>query len=113
MMYNELNHPLSYTPFKDFRWTIKEEQRLFNSYESLNEEKAKLLFPDRTWDTVKKKARSLGLFQVLQWTEEEINILKQGTFKPFEELTKQLPLRTIDAIETKFYRLGLHKGGMN
>lgn len=44
-------------------WSLREVQRLYNTYGKVSKDKLLLLFPDRTWDAIKSKAQRLKIMK--------------------------------------------------
>ena len=74
-----MDKPLSEITFKpsynwngSLHWNPREEQRLFNSYGKIPTEKLTIIFPDRTYEAIKTKARRLKVPRPhTRYTEEE------------------------------------------
>ena len=69
-------------------------------------------FPDRSLASIENKVRRMGLHTTperAEWSEEEIEILRQYAFLPVSQLQQLLPNRTVAAIEHKLKRLGLRE----
>lgn len=97
--------------YKNPQWTEDDICFLKENYGKLSN-KAIGLKLDRTAKAVSGKAHGLGLVKnpsCTNWTEEELDILKQNVSKlDYEELHKLLPNRTITAIYNKVYELQLN-----
>jgi len=99
-----------YNQFNDLVWSDREKQRLINSYLECSKEQLIALFPDRTYDAIKTKAKQIGINKTPRWTAAEIQKIETIglTVNSIEELTKHFPGRTLKAVENKFYDLEMN-----
>ena len=107
MLYNEIP-PINYYPNGTIGWTPREDQRLFNSYGVANKEGLLLLFPDRTFNAVVKRAYLLKHPKRRRhYTKEETELLtklhEQGL--TYKEMTPFFTNRVPVALKSKIYRL--------
>jgi len=112
-LYNEHTEPIAFTYEGHWRWTQREEQRLFNSYKTQSIETLLILFPDRTLEAIKAKAWALGLCKWKPWSESEELLLRKLTIEKAskDQYLISLPDRSWEAIKDKRRRLHLPRVG--
>jgi hypothetical protein len=93
------------------RWTEEEEQLLEQHYNISDKEQLKVLFPDRDYISIMKKASKLGINdKKTRWTDGEIEKLKRlYPITPMDILLKELKGKTESAIQSKAKLLKLKK----
>jgi len=110
----EYTHPVLFTKQWNMYWKERENQRLMNSYRKISKENIMILFPDRTWNAIKKRACKLKISKKrIIWTKRE-NILLFNNYKkiPREEIMKLFPTRTWCAILGKATKLKIPRKGI-
>ncbi len=109
----EYTHPMLFTEYGQLLWTKGENQRLMNSYRKISKENIMILFPDRTWNAIKKRACKLKISKKrIIWTKRE-NMWLFNNYKkiPREEIMKLFPTRTWCAILGKATKLKISRKG--
>ena len=87
---------------ESYFWSKADEQLLFNNYGLPYAEIAKMMNGRHSAKAISTKAIKMGLTKSQEWTNEEINILKQYySSTPKEEFQKMLPNRTEASIVCK------------
>ncbi len=110
LLYNEYVILPEYTEFRNLKWTIREEQRLFNCYPyNLPKDILRLLFPDRSNAAIKHKTLEFGLRRGnhKRWTSEEEQLLADLISKmglDWDNIQPLLPDRTRDSIMSRWYK---------
>lgn len=87
-------------------WTRTEETLLKEKYPTATKEELLLLFSNRTWESLKRKATKLGIIRRGVWTEQELKTVRYYSEWSKERLLKALPNRSWLAIKTMANILG-------
>ena len=107
LLASEISPAPQFTGFGDLIWTIKDEQRLMNTYPTRPKKTLLQLFPDRTWIAIRQKARRLMLRQgPKRWTKDEqtlLELLAERT-RDFLLISLLFPDRSPDSVRTRYYR---------
>ena len=95
-------------------WSEFEDALLLKHYQSMTTGELTPLFPQRTYDGIRSRIRVLGLERDkaylkrkksgFNWTNEELNILKENKDKSVKELQILLSTRSSDAIRGQLRR---------
>jgi hypothetical protein len=87
-------------------WSVREKQRLMNTYNQLTKETAKKLFPDRTFMAIQTKASRLKITKT-NYTKEEDQLLKKLKAKgyTYSEMVPFFRNRSAQALKNRSYRL--------
>ena len=96
-------------------WTATEEMIILRDYETASKDDLQRLLPQRTWDAIKSRARSLGLVRSFRgqgkvWTDFETEILQRLSSDGPSALALRLPGRSQSSIDLKARRMGLQRG---
>ena len=96
-------------------WTEFEDALLLKHYQSMTIDELTKLFPARTYDGIRSRILVLGLKRDKKylrraqagwnWTNEELNILKNNRNKSVKDLQLLLPARSSDSIRGQLRRL--------
>ena len=93
-----------------YHWTSEEERIVENNYLNKSpEEMTELLNNKFTYDAIQTKAfRKFNYSKNMNWTDEEIEIIKQYySIEPIEEVLKKLPNRTRNGLIKKANQLNI------
>lgn len=111
---NDIHFGYNFTPGGDsisteLMWTDEENALLIKIYPTIKNTELPALFPKRSKLAIVTHAtRDLQLRKIGSWTTTELELLKQNFAElGIEGIASILPDRTIDAIRSKAYHLGL------
>jgi len=94
-------------------WTEQEECLLIDSYLDLDKDQMKDLLPSRTWEAIRKKAKSVlgkNSTKRKRWSEFEERILSEFYCNSdIESIRNRLPARAITSIKRKASSMGLSR----
>jgi len=103
-------HTFSHNP----SWSEFEDALLLKNYQSMTIDELTKLFPNRTYDGIRSRILVLGLKRNKQylkraqsgwnWTDEEVNILKENKDKSVKDLQTLLPARSSNGIRGQLRR---------
>lgn len=94
------------------KWTQEQIQIMIDYYEIEGPTKIMKRLPDKTYSSIKNKARRLNLKsrETLDvWTEREITLIKENYQKFGPEIPELLKTRTKQSIRYKAHELGLYR----
>ena len=96
-------------------WSEFEDALLLKNYQTMTTDELTKLFPQRTFDGIRSRIRVLGLKRSkahlkkaksgFNWTDEELDILRDNRNKSVKDLQLLLPQRSSDSIRGQLRRL--------
>jgi len=92
------------------KWSIEEDTVIRKHYPSIDQENVMKLLPNRTWNAIQFRGRTLGISRRRRnaWTESEDEVLYNNYGEiSVKEICKLLPNRTYSAIVSRASLIGL------